>query len=48
MRKPGSLWTDVRVRQAMNLAINREDLIRYATKGSSVIIPALLSSWLRL
>lgn len=42
MRKPGSLWTDVRVRQAMNLAINREDLIRYATKGNGAIMPALI------
>jgi peptide/nickel transport system substrate-binding protein len=32
----------VRLRQAANLAINREDLIRYAAKGNGVIIPALL------
>jgi ABC-type transport system substrate-binding protein len=42
MRKLGSPWCDVRVRQAVNFAINREDLIRYATKGNGVIIPALL------
>jgi peptide/nickel transport system substrate-binding protein len=42
MRKAGSLWHDVRLRQAVNYAINREDLIRYATKGNGVIIPALL------
>jgi peptide/nickel transport system substrate-binding protein len=42
MRKLGSPWRDVRVRQAVNFAINREDLIRYATKGNGVIIPALL------
>jgi peptide/nickel transport system substrate-binding protein len=42
MRKAGSPWRDVRLRQAANLAINREDLIRYATKGNGVIIPALL------
>jgi peptide/nickel transport system substrate-binding protein len=42
MRKPDSPWRDVRLRQAANLAINREDLIRYATKGNGVIIPALL------
>ena len=41
-RKPGSPWRDVRLRQAANLAINREDLIRYATKGNGVIIPALV------
>jgi peptide/nickel transport system substrate-binding protein len=42
MRKPGSPWRDVRLRRAVNLAINREDLIRYATKGNGVIIPALV------
>ena len=43
MLKAGSPWRDVRVRQAVNLAINREDLIRYAAKGNGVIVPALLS-----
>jgi peptide/nickel transport system substrate-binding protein len=42
MRKAGSPWHDVRLRQAVNLAVNREDLIRYATKGNGVIIPALV------
>ena len=42
MRKADSPWRDVRLRQAANLAINREDLIRYATKGNGVIIPAML------
>jgi len=42
-RKVGSPWPDVRLRQAVNYAINREDLIRYATKGNGVIIPALVS-----
>jgi peptide/nickel transport system substrate-binding protein len=42
MRKVGSPWRDRRLRQAVNLAINREDLIRYATKGNGVIIPALV------
>src|SRR5207253_3133205 len=42
LRKAGSPWHDVRLRQAVNYAINREDLIRYATKGNGVIIPALL------
>jgi peptide/nickel transport system substrate-binding protein len=42
MQKTGSPWHDIRLRQAVNLAINREDLIRYATKGNGVIIPALL------
>jgi peptide/nickel transport system substrate-binding protein len=41
-RKAGSPWHDVRLRQAVNYAINREDLIRYATKGNGVIIPALV------
>jgi peptide/nickel transport system substrate-binding protein len=42
MRKAGSPWRDLRLRQAVNFAINREDLIRYATKGNGVIIPALV------
>jgi peptide/nickel transport system substrate-binding protein len=42
MRKAGSPWKDVRVRQAANLAVNRADVIRYAVKGNGVIIPALL------
>jgi peptide/nickel transport system substrate-binding protein len=44
MLKTSSPWRDVRVRQAVNLAINREDLIRYATKGNGVIVPALLAA----
>jgi peptide/nickel transport system substrate-binding protein len=43
MRKAGSPWRDIRLRQAINVAINRDDLIRYATKGNGVIIPALLA-----
>jgi peptide/nickel transport system substrate-binding protein len=43
MLKTGSPWRDVRLRQAVNMAINREDLIRYATKGNGVIVPALLA-----
>jgi peptide/nickel transport system substrate-binding protein len=43
MLKTGNPWRDVRLRQAANLAINREDLIRYATKGNGVIVPALLA-----
>lgn len=42
MRKTGSPWQDVRLRRAANLAINRDDLIRYATKGNGLIIPALI------
>jgi peptide/nickel transport system substrate-binding protein len=42
MWKTGSPWRDARLRQAMNFAINREDLIRYAAKGNGVIIPALI------
>ncbi|MCP4284629.1 MAG: ABC transporter substrate-binding protein [Gammaproteobacteria bacterium] len=42
IRKPDSPWMDVRVRQAVNFAINRADLIRYATKGNGIIVPALL------
>jgi len=43
MRKSGSPWRDVRLRQAINYAINREDLIRYAAKGNGTIVPALLA-----
>jgi ABC-type transport system substrate-binding protein len=43
MLKTSSPWTDARLRQAVNLAMNREDLIRYAAKGNGVIIPALIS-----
>lgn len=42
IRKEHSLWRDKRLRQAVNYAINRADLIRYAAKGNGVIIPALL------
>ena len=42
MRKADSPWRDLRLRQAVNLAINREDLIRYAAKGNGEIIPALV------
>jgi peptide/nickel transport system substrate-binding protein len=41
-RKARSPWRDGRLRQAVNMAINREDLIRYATKGNGVTVPALL------
>lgn len=42
MRKPGSPWRDVRLRRALNYAINREDVIRYAAKGNGIVIPALV------
>ena len=42
MRKAESPWRDVRLRQAANVAIHREDLIRYATRGNGAITPALL------
>jgi len=42
LRKAGSPGHDVRLRQAINYAINRDDLIRYATKGNGVVIPALV------
>jgi peptide/nickel transport system substrate-binding protein len=42
MRKADSPWREVRLRQAVNAATNREDFIRYAAKGNGVIIPALV------
>ena len=39
MRKAGGPWRDIRLRQAVNMAINREDLIQYAAKGNGVIVP---------
>jgi ABC-type transport system substrate-binding protein len=42
MRKTGSPWTDIRMRQAVNFAINREDLLRYAAKGNGVITATVL------
>jgi peptide/nickel transport system substrate-binding protein len=42
MRKAASPWREVRLRQAANYAINREHLIRYATRGNGVVIPALV------
>jgi peptide/nickel transport system substrate-binding protein len=42
MRKADSPWRDLRLRQAVNYAINREDLLRYAAKGNGVLVPALL------
>jgi len=43
MLKTGSPWRNVRLRQAVNFAINRDDLIRYATRGNGVVVPALLA-----
>jgi peptide/nickel transport system substrate-binding protein len=41
MRKAGSPWHDVRLRQAINLAVDREELIR-DIKGHGVVVPALV------
>jgi peptide/nickel transport system substrate-binding protein len=41
-RKANSPWHDLRLRQAVNYAINREDFLRYAVKGNGVLVPALL------
>jgi peptide/nickel transport system substrate-binding protein len=41
-RKADSPWHDLRLRQAVNSAINREDFLRYAIKGNGVLVPALL------
>ena len=44
MRQAGSRWGDIRLRQAVNLAINRQDLIHYATRGNGVIIPGIVAT----
>jgi ABC-type transport system substrate-binding protein len=41
-RKANSPWHNLRLRQAVNYAINREDFLRYAVKGNGVLVPALL------
>ena len=41
-RKADSPWHDLRLRQAVNSAIIREDVLRDATKGHGVLVPALL------
>ena len=43
MRRTGSPWRDARLRQAVNLAVNRRDVIQYAARGNGVVIPALIS-----
>lgn len=43
IRKASSPWTDVRVRRAANLAINRAALIRYGAKGNGTVVPALVA-----
>jgi len=42
MRKAGGPWRDARLRQAVNYAINRADLIQYGAKGNGAVIPALI------
>ncbi len=42
MRKAKSPWRDRRLRQAVNHAINRPHLIRYAAKGNGIAVPSLL------
>jgi peptide/nickel transport system substrate-binding protein len=43
MRKTNSPWHDVRLRQTVNFAINRDDLIRYVTKGNGMVIPTMVA-----
>ncbi len=42
MLKRQSPWVDVRLRKAVNLAINRTDLVQYAARGNGVVIPAMV------
>jgi len=42
MLKTGGPWRDIRLRQALNHAINRTDLIQYAAKGNGVVVPAVI------
>lgn len=41
-RKANSPWQDMRLRQAVNHAINRADLLRYAAKGNGIVTPSFL------
>jgi peptide/nickel transport system substrate-binding protein len=41
-RKADSPWHDLRLRQAVNYAINRKEVLRDAAKGHGVLVPALL------
>jgi peptide/nickel transport system substrate-binding protein len=41
-RKADSPWHDLRLRQAVNYAINREAVLHAAAKGHGVLVPALL------
>jgi len=47
-RKKGSKWRDLRLRQAMNYAINREELRKYAAKGNAYNLGAPLADVLPL
>jgi len=42
MKKSQSPWNDRQLRQAVNFAVNRAELIQYAAKGNGVIIPAIV------
>jgi len=44
-RKTDPHWTDIRLRQAVNYALDRERLLTEAAKGYGVIVPVMLPPW---
>ena len=41
-RKKGSRWKDIRLRKALNCAINRKELLKYAAKGNAYNLECFL------
>jgi peptide/nickel transport system substrate-binding protein len=44
-RKKDTKWTDIRLRKALNYAINREELWKYAAKGNAYNLGGYIPPW---